>query len=167
MVLSRVGERFGRNAQSDVVVHESLRTMMAQNFSEPCTNLACLRWSGHRSECREHPGRDCRPARGYIRVIVNVPFPVQLGLPVSDHMPAIVFAFTVPVSARALPPGDPETTFIPNLPATFPLKFPLSAKVPLAVSPLTKQAELVEKLRLLILSELFELSVIVVLKAST
>lgn len=105
--------------------------------------------------------------RVYIRVIVNEPFPVQLGLPVRDHMPVMAFPLTVPVSVRLFPPGDPETTFMPNLPATLPLKFPLSANVPLSVSPLTKHAELVEKLKLLTLSELFELSVIVVLKAST
>ena len=82
-------------------------------------------------------------------------------------MPVMVFPVTVPVSVRLFPPGDPETTFMPNLPATLPLKFPPSANVPLSVSPLTKHAELVEKLKLLTLSELFELSVIVVLKAST
>ena len=110
---------------------------------------------------------DCRPARVYIRVIVNVPLPVQVGLPVSDQAPVIVLPLTVPVNVRLLPPGDPETTFMPNLPVTLPLKSPLSANVPLSVSPLTKHSELVEKLKWLMLSELFELSVIVVLKAST
>ena len=98
---------------------------------------------------------------------MNVPFPVQPGLPVSDQWPEMVFPLTVPDRVRLLPPGDPEATFIPNCPATLPVKFPLSAKVPLSVSPLTKQAELLEKLKLLMLSVLFELSVIEVLNAST
>lgn len=99
--------------------------------------------------------------------MVNVPCPVHDGLPVSDQVPEMVFPLTVPDSVRLLPPGDPETTFIPKLPATLPLKFPLRANVPLSVSPLTKHAELLESLKLLMLTVLFELSVIEVLNAST
>jgi hypothetical protein len=85
--------------------------------------------------------------------MVNVPFPVQPLLPVKVHVPEIVLPFAVPESPSVLPVGDPESTVKPNFPFTFPLKFPLSVKEPLSVSPETKQGELVVKLKLETVSE--------------
>lgn len=62
----------------------------------------------------------------------------------SVQFPVIAFPAMVPVSVSVLPPGDPDLTFIPNVPETFPLKFPLKVNAPDAVSPLTKHGELVE-----------------------
>src|SRR6202007_1694442 len=85
----------------------------------------------------------------YILVIVNVPLPLQPAPPARDQLPEIVFPLTVPVRVSVLPPGEPDRILIPNWPETLPLKFPLSANVPLSVSPDTKHAELVEKWKLL------------------
>jgi hypothetical protein len=87
-----------------------------------------------------------------MRVIVNLPLPLQPELPARIHVPEIVPPLTVPVSVSVLPPGDPERTFIPNCPETLPLKFPLRANVPLSVSPETKHGELVEKWKLLMVN---------------
>jgi hypothetical protein len=84
----------------------------------------------------------------YIRVIVKLPDPVQSTLPVNDQCPVIVAPFTVPVRVNTLPLGFPDVTVIPKVPCTFPLKFPVRPKVPVAVSPETKQEEFVEKERL-------------------
>src|SRR5579864_6135229 len=83
--------------------------------------------------------------------MVKVPFPVHPELPVSAHVPVMVFPATAPERVRLLPPGDPDSTFIPNLPATLPLKSPLSANDPLSVSPETKHGELVLNPKLLML----------------
>jgi hypothetical protein len=85
--------------------------------------------------------------------MVKVPFPVQPLLPVKLHVPEIVLPFAVPESVSVLPVGDPDCTVKPNFPFTAPLKFPLSVKEPLSVSPETKQGELVVKLKLETLSE--------------
>ena len=85
--------------------------------------------------------------------MVNVPFPVQPLLPVRVHVPEIVLPFAVPDSASVLPLGDPDSTVKPNFPFTAPLKFPLSVKEPVSVSPETKHGELVVKLKLETLSE--------------
>jgi hypothetical protein len=85
--------------------------------------------------------------------MVNVPFPVQPLLPVKVHVPEIVLPFAVPESVSVLPAGDPDCTVKPNVPFTAPLKFPLSVKEPLSVSPETKHGELVLKLKLETLSE--------------
>jgi hypothetical protein len=57
----------------------------------------------------------------------------------------IAFPVIVPFIVSVFPPGDPDTTFIPYDPDTFPLKFPLNENEPVAVSPFTKHGELVEK----------------------
>jgi hypothetical protein len=85
--------------------------------------------------------------------MVNVPFPVQPLLPVRVHVPEIVLPFALPESASVLPVGDPDSTVKPNFPFTAPLKFPLSVKEPVSVSPETKHGELVVKLKLETLSE--------------
>jgi hypothetical protein len=85
--------------------------------------------------------------------MVNVPFPVQPLLPVRVHVPETVLPFAVPDSASVLPLGDPDSTVKPNFPFTAPLKFPLSVKEPVSVSPETKHGELVVKLKLETLSE--------------
>ena len=84
-----------------------------------------------------------------MRVIVNFPLPLQPELPARIQVPEMVLLLTVPVSVSVLPPGDPDSTLIPTCPETFPLKSPLSANVPLSVSPETKHGELVEKWKLL------------------
>ena len=76
--------------------------------------------------------------------MVKCPLPVHPELPISVQFPEIEFPVIVPFMVRVLPPGDPDFTFIPNVPETFPLKFPLSENAPVAVSPLTKHGELVE-----------------------
>jgi hypothetical protein len=65
-----------------------------------------------------------------------------------------------------LPLGVPDSTIIPNLPVTLPLKFPLRAKVPVSVSPEAKHDEFVVKLNLLTLSvpSLFSMTEVVKLK---
>jgi hypothetical protein len=90
-------------------------------------------------------------SRVYIFVIVKVPEPVQPTPPVRDHVPVIVFPFTVPVSVNVLPLGDPDITLKPNWPVTWPLKSPLKANDPLSVSPDTKHGPAVEKLNWLTL----------------
>ena len=83
--------------------------------------------------------------QSYIRVIVKCPLPVQPELPASVQFPVIEFPETVPLIVRVLPLGDPDCTFMPNAPDTLPLKFPLSANEPVAVSPDTKHGEVLEK----------------------
>lgn len=95
-------------------------------------------------------GLDSSP---YILVMVNVPEPVQPVLPVSVHVPEMVLPAAVPESVSVLPAGDPERTVNPNLPFTWPLKFPLSVNEPLSDSPETKHGELVLKLKFEIVSE--------------
>jgi hypothetical protein len=85
----------------------------------------------------------------YVRVIVNFPLPLQPELPARTQVPEMVLLLTEPVRVSVLPPGDPDSTLIPNCPETLPLKFPLRANVPLSVSPETKHGELVEKWKLL------------------
>src|SRR5215475_12934857 len=88
----------------------------------------------------------------YIFVMVKVPFPVQPPVPVKVQVPEMVLPFAVPSSASELPDGSPDCTFIPKVPFTFPLKFPLSVKEPVSVSPETKQGEFVVNLKLVMLS---------------
>src|SRR4051812_23371045 len=85
--------------------------------------------------------------------MVKVPFPLQPPLPVRVQVPEIVFPFAVPESASVLPAGDPDSTVNPNFPFTFPLKSPLSVNEPASVSPETKHAESVVKLKLETLNE--------------
>ena len=87
-----------------------------------------------------------------MRVMVKVPLPLQPEPPARIQVPEMVFPLTAPVRVRVLPPGDPERTLMPNWPETLPLKSPLSAKVPLSVSPDTKQTEFVEKRKLLMVT---------------
>jgi len=94
-----------------------------------------------------------KAALNYIFVIVKLPEPVQPVPPVRVHVPVIVLPFTVPDRASVLPAGVTDCTVIPNLPATFPLKFPLRVNEPVSVSPETKQVEFVVKLKLVIFSE--------------
>jgi len=84
----------------------------------------------------------------YIFVMVKLPDPVQPPLPVNDHVPEMVLPFAVPESVSVLPEGEPESTLKPKLPFTWPFKFPLNVNEPLSVSPETKQAESVVKLKL-------------------
>jgi hypothetical protein len=84
---------------------------------------------------------------------VKLPLPVQPVPPVSDHVPEIEFPFAVPDSVSVFPAGFPDVTTNPNLPVTFPLKFPLSVNDPLSVSPDTKHGEFVEKLKLVMLND--------------
>ena len=79
----------------------------------------------------------------------------------------MVLPLTTPDRVRVLPPGAPDCTFIPNLPATLPLKFPVSANEPLSVSPETKHGEFVEKLKLLMVRVPLVASASEVLKANT
>ena len=76
--------------------------------------------------------------------MVNLPLAVQPDPPASVQVPVMVLPLTVPAIVRVLPAGFPDWTFMPKVPDTFPLKFPLSAKLPLSVSPETKHGELVE-----------------------
>ena len=69
--------------------------------------------------------------------------------------------FTVPVSANVFPEGDTDCTFMPNLPFTLPLKFPLNVKDPLSVSD-EKQDVLLVKLKLVIVTDPSPLDVMVV-----
>jgi hypothetical protein len=91
--------------------------------------------------------------RNYIFVIVNVPFPVQPELPVKVQVPEMVLPLTFPFSASELPDGVPDCTFIPNLPFTFPLKFPLRVNDPVSVSPDAKHGEFVVKLKFTTVNE--------------
>ena len=86
--------------------------------------------------------------------MVKLPEPVQPPLPVNDQVPEIVLPFAVPESVSVLPEGDPERTLRPKLPFIWPLKFPLNMNEPLSVSPETKQAESVVKLKFEIDNEL-------------
>lgn len=101
------------------------------------------------------PGAGSRSAccPNHIFVIVNVPFPVQPLLPVSVQVPVIVLPLAVPDSASVLPEGFPDRTDIPNFPFTLPLKFPLSVKEPLSVSPERKHGEFVVNWKFDTLSE--------------
>src|ERR1700757_3068695 len=86
--------------------------------------------------------------------MVKVPEPVQPLLPVRVQVPVMVLPFaTVPLSFKLLPDGDPDCTVMPNLPFTWPLKFPPSVKEPLSVSPEAKHGELVVKLKLATLTD--------------
>jgi hypothetical protein len=85
--------------------------------------------------------------RLHIFVIVNVPFPVHPVEPVNVQFPLTLFPFTVPASVKVFPAGDFDCTINPSFPLKFPLKFPVAPNVPLAVSPETKQAEFVVKLK--------------------
>jgi hypothetical protein len=69
----------------------------------------------------------------YIFVIVKVPEPLQLEVPVNVQLPEMVLPFTLPVRVRRLPEGVPDCTVIPNLPVTFPLKFPANVNDPVSV----------------------------------
>lgn len=80
---------------------------------------------------------------------MKLPLPVQLVPPLNVQLPVMVLPLTTPDKVRVLPPGDPDCTFNPNLPATLPLKFPLRANEPLSVSPDTKHGEFVETPKLL------------------
>jgi len=55
---------------------------------------------------------------------------VQPELPTTVQFPVIAFPVIVPFIVSVFPPGDPDTTFIPNDPDTFPLKFPLNENEP-------------------------------------
>jgi hypothetical protein len=104
--------------------------------------------------------------RYYILVIVKCPAPVQPELPVRFQFPVIELPVTVPLIVSVFPPGDPDFTVIPNAPETLPLKFPPSVNEPVAVSPVTKHGEFVEKFRLVTLSDPFDVCVIEVLNDS-
>src|SRR5579863_9772387 len=100
--------------------------------------------------------------------MVNVPDPVQVELPVKVQLPVIVFPFTVPTRASALPEGVPDCTVMPNLPFTLPLKSPLKVNEPVSVSPDVKHDELVVKLKFVNATDpLLLLTVIVVPNANT
>src|SRR5579871_1057914 len=90
---------------------------------------------------------------GYILVILKVPDPVQPVPPANVHVPEMVLPFAVPVKDRVLPAGVPDFTVRPNVPFTWPPKFPLNVKEPVSVSPDTKHDELVLKLKFLMVSE--------------
>jgi hypothetical protein len=78
----------------------------------------------------------------------KLPEPVQPVPPVKVHVPEIVLPFADPERTSVLPDGDPDWTLNPNLPVTFPLKFPLSVNDPLSFSSVTKQGEFVLMLKL-------------------
>ena len=100
--------------------------------------------------------------------MVNVPDPVQVELPVKVQLPVIVFPFTVPTRASALPVGVPDCTVMPNLPFTLPLKSPLKVNEPVSVSPDVKHDESVVKLKFVKATDpLLLLTVIVVPNANT
>jgi hypothetical protein len=104
------------------------------------------------SVCRK-PENGGRKPCSYIFVIVKVPFPVHPPLPVRVQVPEMVLPLAVPFSASVLPEGSPDRTFMPKLPLTFPLKFPLSVNEPVSVSAETKQGEFVVNLKLVTLSD--------------
>ena len=103
----------------------------------------------------------------HIFVIVKFPDPVQLPLPVKTHVPLIVPPFTVPASVNTFPLGVPDLMFIPNVPCTLPLKFPVSPNVPVAVSPETKHDEFDENEKLVMLTVPSPLSTSAVEKLNT
>ena len=79
---------------------------------------------------------------------------MQPELPVNVQLPEIVLPpLTFPLSASMLPEGVPDCTFMPNLPFTFPLRFPLSVKDPVSVSPDAKHGEFVVKLKFTTVNE--------------
>jgi hypothetical protein len=104
----------------------------------------------------------------YILVIVKVPVPEQ-PVPVMVQVPVMVFPFAVPVRLTILPAGFPEFTVNPKVPFTLPLVFPVRVNVPAAVSPETKQGELLAKVKLEMLSDpsLFTTSDVPKVNAST
>ena len=98
-------------------------------------------------------GQGSGSAGDYIFVMENVPEPVQPGLPVNVQLPEIVFPAALPVNVRVFPVGVPDCTVMPNVPVTWPLKFPARVNEPVSVSPVTKQGELVVNLKLKTLTE--------------
>ena len=119
------------------------------------------------ASCFRKPGSGTGLSNRYIFIIVNVPLPVQPPLPVSVHAPEIVLPLVVPESASVLPVGDPDSTVKPNFPFAVPLKFPLSVKEPLSVSPETKHGEFALNWKLEMLSEPSPLTVNEVPKSKT
>jgi hypothetical protein len=120
---------------------------------------------GGRHAALESSGTHSTINNFYILVIVKLPAPVQPTLPVSAQVPLIVPPLAFPVSVSVFPEGDPDRIEKPKAPVTLPLKSPLSVKVPLSVSPLTKHGELLVKLKLLTVNVPLPLCVIVVVKA--